>query len=268
MEEQLRQIIAIKTIANDKESNLMGIEFITNLLEEIGFNYAIEGNSKYEQPVIVAMYNNPNSEKKVTLYGHYDVEKINNQASWNTDPFVLTEQDERYYGRGVADNKGILLCRIHALLEMKNKGMELPNILWLIQGEEEVAGETPFEVIPKHFKSFKSKFYVEETGVYNKQQKPVIFCFSKKDDSTPKWISSLNKRIYNGQAIVENRPLSKFTKCPFVTNIPEDGVYIGFGPNDGLCHIHRPNESLNIKNLHEHKDVFIRFIDWINNIEV
>lgn len=263
---QIQKIIAIKTIANDKKSNIEGIKFITNLLEEIGFQYSIEGESKFDQPVIVAKYLNSNSIKKVTLYGHYDVEKINDEASWNTDPFSLTEDNERYYARGIADNKGILICRIYALLEMKKNNIELPNILWLIQGEEEVAGQTPFEVIPKCIEAFRSKIYVEETGIYDKNKMPVIFYLSKKDQAAT-LIDGLNAAIYEGKAVVKNRHLNKFTKCPFVTNIPKGGIYIGFGPNDNQSCIHRPNESLNIKNLQEHKEVFKKFISWINNTE-
>lgn len=263
---QIRKIIAIKTIANDKKSNVEGIKFITDLLEEIGFDCSIEGDSKYSQPVIVAKYLNSKSNKKVTLYGHYDVEKINNEASWNTDPFSLVEHNSRYYARGIADNKGILICRIYALLEMKKNKEELPNILWIIQGEEEVAGETPFQIIPKHIQAFNSKIYVEETGIHDKNNTPVIFYLSKESEIDP-LINRLNTVIYRGKAIIKNRHLNKFTKCPFVTNIPSDGIYIGFGPNDNQCSIHRPNESLNVKNLHEHKNVFKKFINWINNSE-
>ncbi|WP_179348747.1 M20/M25/M40 family metallo-hydrolase [Winogradskyella pacifica] len=262
----LKKFISIKTIANDKEANLEGIQLVKDLLEKIGFTISIEGDSPYNQPVIIAKYTNLDSSKKVTLYNHYDVEKINKKEKWKTDPFVLTETDGRYYARGIADNKGILICRIFALLEMKEKGLGIPNILWIIQGEEEVAGKTPFDVIPKHIAEFGSKIYVEETGV-NKGEIPVIFYLpiTKKQ---PSFLTELNSALYNGDAIFDNRSLSKFTKCPFVSNIPEDGFYIGFGPNDGRCNIHRENESLDMIKLEKHKQVFTKFIQWINKTEI
>lgn len=74
--EKLKDFIAIPTIANDKEANQLGIEFVRNILEPLGFEFKTEGGSPYHQPVIVAKYTNVKSDKKVVLYSHYDVEKI------------------------------------------------------------------------------------------------------------------------------------------------------------------------------------------------
>jgi acetylornithine deacetylase/succinyl-diaminopimelate desuccinylase-like protein len=115
---QLKEFIAIQTIANDKEANHSGIDFVSKLLNPLGFNISIEGESSFHQPVIVAKYINPKTDKKVVLYSHYDVEKIKKWEKWNTSPFELTENDGRYYCRGIADNKGILFTRIMSIKEM------------------------------------------------------------------------------------------------------------------------------------------------------
>ena len=112
---QLKEFIAIPTIANNKEANQLGIEFVVQILKSLGFNSTIEGKSPYHQPVIVAQYVNVHSDKKVVLYGHYDVEKIKEWEKWDTNPFELTQKEGRYYGRGIADNKGILLTRLLAV---------------------------------------------------------------------------------------------------------------------------------------------------------
>ena len=263
---QLQKFIAIPTIANDKEANQSGIDFVLRILKPLGFEISIEGESPYHQPLIIAKYTNPNSEKKVVLYGHYDVEVIKGWEKWNTPPFELVEKDGRYYCRGIADNKGILLIRLLAIKEMLEAGETLPNILWIIQGEEEVGGQTPFEIIPKHFRDFKSKVYLEETGIY-KEGKPVIF-YLPKSDNKPSFLNSLNNSIYEGYATFENRNLNKFSKCPFLHNIPEEGHYIGFGPNDALSNIHKDNESLDKLNLENHKEVFKKFLLWINKTTI
>ena len=262
----LKEFIAIPTIANDKEANQFAIDFISKYLKLIGFTISIEGESSFHQPVIVAKYNNSNTNKKVVLYGHYDVENIKDWEKWNTPPFELTEIKGRYYCRGIADNKAVLLTRLAAVKEMSEACEELPNILWIIQGEEEVGGQTPFEVIPKHFSDFNSKFYLEETGVY-KDAKPVIF-YLPKSETKPNFIDSLNDAIYSGNALLENRSLNKFSKCPFLHNIPTEGFYIGFGPNDSLCNIHKDNESLDKNALEIHKDIFKKFLTWIRNTTI
>jgi acetylornithine deacetylase/succinyl-diaminopimelate desuccinylase-like protein len=261
--EILKDFIAIPTIANNKEANQLGIEFVRSILEPLGFDFKTEGESPYYQPVIVAKYTNAKSNKKVVLYGHYDVEKIKDWEKWNTPPFELVEKDGRVYCRGIADNKGVLLTRLLALKEVFEAGEEIPNILWIIQGEEEVGGQTPFEVIPKLFVEFGSKIYLEETGVHKNDRTPVIFHLPK-TEAPPSFLDSLNDAIYSGKAILENRHLNKFSECPFLQSIPENGYYIGFGPNDGLCNIHKDNESLDKKNLNQHKDVFKNFIHWVN----
>ena len=263
IKEQLKKFIAIQTIANDKIANQSGIDFVIDILKPLGFKITTEGDSPFHQPVIVAKYNNPNSDKKVVLYGHYDVEKIKDWEKWDTPPFELIERESRYYCRGIADNKGILLTRILAIKEMIEKGKPLPNILWIIQGEEEVGGQTPFDVIPKHFTDFGAKLYLEETGIHKKGN-PVIF-YLPKTENKPDFLVSLNETIYSSKATFENRNLNKFSKCPFLHNIPEDGYYIGFGPNDEVCNIHKDNESLDIKKLEEHKEVFKKFINWVNS---
>lgn len=261
--EILKEFIAIETIANEKIANQLGIDFVKSILKPLGFEIIIEGESPYHQPVIVAKYKNVKSDKKIVLYGHYDVERIKSWEKWNTPPFELVEKEGRYFCRGIADNKGILLTRLFAIKEMFEAGEEIPNILWIIQGEEEVGGQTPWEVIPKHFADFNAKIYLEETGIYREDKTPVIFHMPK-TETPPAFLDSLNNAIYTGQATYENRTLTKFSKCPFFNNIPENGYYVGFGPNDPLCNIHKDNESLDKLNLEQHKDVFKNFIRWVN----
>ncbi len=266
MIDQLKEFIAIQTIAHDKQSNEAGILFIENLLTPLGFEITLEGNSKYHQPVIIAKHTNPKSDKKIVLYGHYDVEKIRKIDEWETPPFEVVEKENRLFCRGIADNKGILLARILAIEDIVKSGKELPNILWIIQGEEEVAGQTPFEIIPKHFENFQSVLYLEETGIYRKE-KPVIF-YLPKSDERPSFLNGMNKAIYNGEAAFENRHLNKFTTCPFLTNIPSNGYYLGFGPNDFSANIHRPNESMNKDNLFNHRLTFQKFLEWVSQTNI
>lgn len=263
----LEKFIAIKTIANNDEGNSNGIQYVTELLSTLNFKVTLEGDSPTNQPVLVAKYTNSNTDKKVVLYAHYDVEKIKGWEKWDTPPFKVVEKSGRYFCRGIADNKGILLCRLFAIQEMVNAGEELPNILWIIQGEEEVAGPTPFKIIPRLLNEFQATIHVEETGVYKKDNTPVIFHLPK-TDKRPAFLKDLNEHIYGGEAIYENRQLNKFTPCPFTTNLPEYGIYIGFGPNDGQCRIHQDNESLDVDKLNNHKDVFKKFIRWINKTTI
>jgi acetylornithine deacetylase/succinyl-diaminopimelate desuccinylase-like protein len=263
---ELEEFIAIPTIAGDKEANQKGIDFVKQILIPLGFKITTEGQSLYHQPVIVAKFTNPKSDKKIVLYGHYDVEKIKDWEKWDTSPFELTEKNGRLFCRGIADNKGILFARLFAMKEMFESGEEIPNILWIIQGEEEIDGRTPFEVIPKHYADFGAKLYLEETGMF-RNGTPLIL-YLPQTEKQPEFLNELNNTIFSGKAILENRKLNKFNECPFLVNIPTGGYYISFGPNDGFCNIHKDNESIDKTNLEQHIMVFKKFIRWVNKTTI
>jgi len=53
----------------------------------------------------------PETAGGVVLSGHSDVVPVDGQ-DWSTDPFDLTEQDGRLFGRGSADMKGFIACTL------------------------------------------------------------------------------------------------------------------------------------------------------------
>lgn len=82
------------------------------------------------------------AKKTVCVYGHLDVQPALAEDGWDTEPFVLTEKDSKLYGRGSTDDKGPVLCWIHAIEAYQNLGIELPvNIKFIFEGMEESASE-------------------------------------------------------------------------------------------------------------------------------
>lgn len=78
------------------------------------------------------------SKKTVCVYGHLDVQPAMKSDGWDTEPFVLTEKDEKLYGRGSSDDKGPVLCWIHAIESYQSLGMPLPiNLKFVFEGMEE-----------------------------------------------------------------------------------------------------------------------------------
>jgi acetylornithine deacetylase/succinyl-diaminopimelate desuccinylase-like protein len=74
----------------------------------------------------------------VLVYGHYDVQGVDNpRSAWTCDPFGAEEKDGYLLGRGASDNKGPCLAHLRAARALAATG-ELPvNLVFLIEGEEE-----------------------------------------------------------------------------------------------------------------------------------
>jgi acetylornithine deacetylase/succinyl-diaminopimelate desuccinylase-like protein len=86
---------------------------------------------------LVVRYRGSGARKPVLLLAHLDVVEARRE-DWTYDPFVLTEKDGYFYGRGTQDVKGGAAMLVAALLRMKQEKI-VPDrdfILALTAGEE------------------------------------------------------------------------------------------------------------------------------------
>ena len=77
-------------------------------LAELGFTSTIHDNPESdEHPLLIAKRVEDEQLPTVLLYGHADVQ-FAHDSQWaeGLDPWVLTRDGDRLYGRGTADNKG------------------------------------------------------------------------------------------------------------------------------------------------------------------
>ena len=75
----------------------------------------------------------------VTVYNHMDVQPADGD-DWRTPPFHLTQQGERYYGRGATDDKGPALAALLGALAASAAGVPV-NIAFLWELEEEIGSD-------------------------------------------------------------------------------------------------------------------------------
>lgn len=75
----------------------------------------------------------------VLLYAHYDVQPAGPAAAWRSPPFEPAVRGAHLYGRGTTDDKGPLLCAIHAVERLLRRGGRLPvGVVLVADGEEEI----------------------------------------------------------------------------------------------------------------------------------
>lgn len=134
----LRELIETNTTGSSGNTTIAAQQ-LQKRFEDAGFPAAdvqIVGPTAKNQNLIVR-YRGTGARKPILLLAHLDVVEAN-RSDWTYDPFVLTEKDGYFYGRGTQDQKGGAATLATTLLRLKKEGWT-PNrdlILALTAGEE------------------------------------------------------------------------------------------------------------------------------------
>lgn len=130
--ELLSQLVAYPTISS--ESNLALIDWAETFLTNLGARCRRTFNEERNKANLLASFG-PEMKGGIVLSGHTDVVPVTDQA-WSFDPFVLTEQDGKLYGRGSADMKGFLAVCMACLEATDLSKLKAPVHLALSYDEE------------------------------------------------------------------------------------------------------------------------------------
>lgn len=100
---------------------------------------------------LIVRYRGGTARKAILLIGHLDVVEAR-RADWQLDPFVLTERDGHFYGRGTLDMKNGDASWVAALLRMKQEHVVPAGdyILALTAGEEGGGGYNGIDWLLAH----------------------------------------------------------------------------------------------------------------------
>ncbi|CAM2176796.1 acetylornithine deacetylase [Paraburkholderia sacchari] len=128
----LEQLIGFATVSRD--SNLKLIEFIRDYLAQLHIECELFYNAERTKANLFATIG-PRDRGGIVLSGHTDVVPVDGQA-WSVDPFRLSEQDGRLYGRGTADMKGYLASALAAVPLFLESELKIPVHLAFSYDEE------------------------------------------------------------------------------------------------------------------------------------
>jgi acetylornithine deacetylase/succinyl-diaminopimelate desuccinylase-like protein len=124
-------------------------EWLREKLSSIGLEAAV--HSTPGSPVVVAVTPRDPAKRTVLIYGHYDVQPPEPLEGWTTPPFEPRIEEGRIYARGAADNKGQILAHILGVAEtLREKGSLPVNVIFLIEGEEEIGSPNLEEFLREH----------------------------------------------------------------------------------------------------------------------
>ena len=119
-ERRLADLVAIRSTsqegAHESELTRYLTEAIVPWLQRLGFTMAIHPNPQGGFGPILVAERLEGAGPTILTYGHGDtVRGLAEQWSAGFDPWLLTQRDGRWYGRGAADNKGQHAINLHAL---------------------------------------------------------------------------------------------------------------------------------------------------------
>jgi len=143
--EQLKSFIRIPSVSTGADGDtgdslVQAADFLVGQFNQMGFEVEKIQVRAATNPLVVAR--SPAfapHQPTVLIYGHYDVQGVDNpRSAWKVAPFAAEEQDGFLIARGASDNKGPCLAHLKAAEVVFAKGNQLPfNLVFLIEGEEE-----------------------------------------------------------------------------------------------------------------------------------
>ena len=102
----LERLVGFDSVSGRPTHDIVG--YIKDHLENLGLEVELCYDEAGERANVFATIG-PQIDGGVILNGHTDVVAVEGQT-WATDPFKLTRNGDRFYGRGSVDMKGFLAC--------------------------------------------------------------------------------------------------------------------------------------------------------------
>ncbi|MGH9492108.1 MAG: dipeptidase [Terriglobales bacterium] len=147
----LLRIPSVSTLPEHKEDVRRAAQFVADEMKRIGLEQ-VEIIPTQGHPLVYADWLHAAGKPTVLCYGHYDVQPPDPVEEWTSPPFEPTERNQNIYARGAVDDKGQMYMHLKAIESlMKTGGGCLPvNVRMIIEGEEEVGGESISRFVREH----------------------------------------------------------------------------------------------------------------------
>ncbi len=161
------KIPSISTLPEHKGDVDRAARFVADSLGTAGMEN-IEIIPTAGHPLVYADWMHAPGKPTVLCYGHYDVQPPDPLDLWVTPPFEPTLRDGNLYARGSADDKGQMYMHIKAVETLRAVNGTLPvNVKFLIEGEEEVGGESIAKYVAENPQKLKADVaLVSDTALY------------------------------------------------------------------------------------------------------
>jgi acetylornithine deacetylase/succinyl-diaminopimelate desuccinylase-like protein len=161
------RIPSVSTLPEHRDDIRRAADFVADSLRTAGLEN-VEIIPTAGHPLVYADWMHAPDKPTVLCYGHYDVQPPDPLDQWVTPPFEPTVRDGNLYARGSADDKGQMYMHIKAIETLRAVNGTLPvNVKFLIEGEEEVGGESIAKYVAENPEKLKADVaLVSDTALY------------------------------------------------------------------------------------------------------
>ncbi len=168
--EELKQFLRIPSVSTLPEhvpDVKRAADFVAESLRGVGMEH-VEIIPTGGHPLVYADWLHAPGKPTVLCYGHYDVQPPDPLDEWISPPFEPTVRNGNLYARGAADDKGQVYSQIKAVEALRAVNGTVPvNLKFLIEGEEEVGGESIAKYVAENPAKLKADVaLVSDTELY------------------------------------------------------------------------------------------------------
>lgn len=126
----LKDLIKIESYSGNEKNKA---EYIFNFAKQNGLDVEMQDGN-----VVIKLINN--SENCIIFNGHMDTVKPGDLNSWKSNPFELTEVEDKLIGLGASDMQGALAVFLDLAIDLKNMNFENTDVIFTFVTMEEVDG--------------------------------------------------------------------------------------------------------------------------------
>ena len=152
-------------------------------------------------PVVCGELKGAEGTTSVLVYGHYDVQPPDPLDLWDTPPFEPTVKDGRIYCRGAQDDKGQLFAFLCGVRELVARGVTIPTVKFVLDGQEESGSRTLFKLLED--RAFRKRIaadvmLVSDTGAAAELRPAIVAGLRGVNHFTVK-LAAANRDLHSGE---------------------------------------------------------------------
>ena len=222
--EPLRKILKIPSVSTRGEGIYECAETLVDILKNSGFETELWQIAD-AYPVVFASKNFAGADKTLIFYNHYDVQPEDPLNLWHYNPFDLSEDDGKLYGRGVADDKGHIIARLASILLATHVAQNLKvNIKWLMEGEEEIGSPNLHRYIEKFRNELNADFCIWESGGVDFRGAPELYMGMKGIITVEIHAKGPSRDLHSSVGVLSPNPIWLLTE--FLSQLRDNDGYV------------------------------------------